>query len=93
MRNGEGADLDVADGEDVAGADVFYAREFLGGGLGQDFFNFAMRGFGEIGGGAPFVAHPRETPGMIYVLVGNQNRTKARNADPSGSQPRQCLAR
>jgi hypothetical protein len=69
VGDGEGRDFDVAYGEEVAGADVFYAGEFFCGWLGENFFDFAVGGFGEIGGGAPFVADLREAVGVVGVFV------------------------
>ena len=73
VGNGEGGNFDIADGEDVAGADVFDARKFFGGGLGENFFDFAMRRLGEIGRGAPFMADLRQAVGVIGVLVGDED--------------------
>ena len=77
VGNGEGGNFDIADGENIAGADVFDARKFFCGRLGENFFDFAVRRLGEIGRGAPFVADLRQAVGVIGMLVGDEDAVES----------------
>ena len=77
VRDGEGRDFDVADGEAFAGADVLDAFDFLGGGFGQNAQDFGVRSFREIRGSAPVSEKLRKAARVVRVLVGNENAVDA----------------
>jgi hypothetical protein len=81
VRNGEGRDFDVADGEALARTDVLDAIDFFGDAGGKEADDFAMRRFGEIGGGAPVAEKLRQAAGVIGMLVGNEDGVEAIGRD------------
>src|SRR5208282_2630438 len=82
VRNREWIDLDVADFESLASADVFDALDCgllarLFGVLCVHFHDFAVRRLGEVRGAIPFARQLGEAGRMIGVLVGDENRVHA----------------
>ena len=82
MRDRKGIDVDVADLETLARADVldavdgrFPSRIF--GILGVHFHDFAVRRLGQIRGAVPVARELRDGVGMVGMLVGDQDAVDA----------------
>ena len=86
VRDGEGRDLDVADRETLARANVLDALDFFGDSGGKQADDFAMSRFREICRGAPVAEKLRKAAGMIGVLVRNQDGVEAIRFDAQRSE-------
>src|SRR5579863_7180478 len=73
MRDGKRGDFDVADYEFNPRANVLHALDFGFWAVAIHFADFAVRGFGEVGGAFPVAGHLREGAAVVAVLVGNQD--------------------
>lgn len=86
VRDSEGRNFDVANGEFFAGADMFDAIEFFGGRLGQNAKNFGVGSFGEIGGGTPVSEKLRKAARVVGVFVRDENAIDAFGRFLEGSE-------
>lgn len=77
VRNGEGRNFDVADGEALARADMFDAVELFCGGFGQNANDFRVGSFGEVSSGFPMSEKLRKSAGVVGVFVRNENAVDA----------------
>src|SRR5271156_2217680 len=73
VRNGECRDFDITDYEFNSGANVLHALDFGFWAITVHFANFAVRGFGEVGGAFPVAGHLRKGAGVVAVLVGDED--------------------
>ena len=73
VRNGERGDFDVADNEFNSGADILHAFDICFWAVAIHFANFAMSGFGEVGGTLPVAGHRRQGAGVVAVFVGDED--------------------
>lgn len=84
VRNREWRDFDIADDEFLPGANVFDAREALGRAIGQDAFDFVVRGFGEINGRAPENRGLHEAADVVGMLVRENDAVECVRAAAEG---------
>jgi hypothetical protein len=68
----------------LAGANVFDAREAPRGAVGQNAFDFVVRGFGEIDGRAPENRGLHEAADVIGMLVRENDAVEGVGADAEG---------
>src|SRR5258708_16710046 len=73
VRYGEGVDVDVADGEALAGLDGFNAAEAFAEGVGKDALEGVHGGLGDVQRGFPEAEDLREAVAVVGVLVGDEN--------------------
>jgi len=77
--DGESVNIDVANGEALAGLDRFDTAESLAEGVGQDALQRVHSGFGDVERCFPEAKNLREAVAVIGVFVGDENRVKAIN--------------
>jgi hypothetical protein len=75
--NGEGVDIDVADGEALAGVNGFKAIEALAESVGKNLVHRVHSGFGNVKRGFPESEHLRQAVAVVGVLVGNEDAVEA----------------
>jgi hypothetical protein len=86
VRDSERVDVDVADGEALAGLDGFYAAEAFAEGVGQDALEGIHCGLGDIEGRFPEAEDLREAVAMVGVLVGDEDGVETVDIAPNGSE-------
>ena len=79
VRDGEGVDVNVADGEALTGLDGLDATEALAEGVGQDALESVHRGLGDVKRGFPEAQDLREAVAVVGVLVGDEDGVKTVN--------------
>jgi len=86
VRDGEGVDVDIADGEALAGLDGFDAAEALAEGMGQGTLEGFHRGLGNIEGRFPEAEDLREAVAVVGVLVGDEDGVETVDITPNRSE-------
>jgi hypothetical protein len=94
MRNGEGVDLDIPDGEALAGVNGFDAAEPLAERIRQGALERVHGGLGDVQGSFPQAQNLRQTAAMIVMLVRDENAVQAVEAGIllDGRETRQSFA-
>ena len=73
VRDGEGVDVDVADGEALAGLDGFDAAEAFAESVGEDALEGSHGGLGDVERGFPEAEDLREAVAVVGVFVGDED--------------------
>ena len=92
MRDGERVDVDIADGEALAGLDGFDAAETFAEGVGQDALKGVHRRLGDVERRFPEAQDLREAIAVIGVLVGDEDAVEMVNRLFDGSEAGQSFA-
>ena len=86
VRDGECVDVNIADGEALAGLDGFDAAEALAKGVGEDALEGVHRRLGDVEGRFPEAEDLREAVAVVGVLVGNEDGIETVNIAPDGGE-------
>ncbi len=86
VRDGEGMDVDVADGEALASLDGFDTAEALAEGVGEDALQGFHRWLGDIEGRLPEAEDLRKAVAVVGVLVGDEDGVETVDIAPNSSQ-------
>jgi hypothetical protein len=73
MRNSEGVDVDVADGEALAGVNGFKAIEALAESVGKNLIHRVHSGLGNVERRFPESEHLRQAVAVVGMLVGDED--------------------
>lgn len=92
VRDGEGVDVDVADGEALAGLDGFDAAETLAEGVGEDALEGVHRGLGDVKRGFPEAEDLREAVAVVGVFVGDEDGVETVDVAANGSEAGESFA-
>jgi hypothetical protein len=77
VRNGEGVNVNVADGETLAGLDGFDAAKALAEGVRKNALQGIHGGFGDVEGGFPNAQDLRKAVAVVRVFVSDQDGVEA----------------
>ena len=77
VRNGEGVDVDVANGEALAGVNGFEAIEALAESVGKNLIHRVHGGFRNVERGSPESEHLGQAAAVVGVLVGDEDAVEA----------------
>ena len=86
MRDRERVDVDVADGETLAGLDGFDATEALAEGGRQDALEGVHSGLGDVERRFPEAEDLRKAVAVVGVFVGDKDRVETIDIAPDGSE-------
>jgi hypothetical protein len=92
MRNREGVDVDVANGEALAGVNGFKAIEALAERVGKNLIHRVHGGFGNVKRGFPESKHLRQPAAMVGVLVRDEDTVEMVDGLFDGSEAGQGFA-
>jgi len=92
VRDGEGVDVNIADGETLAGLDGLDSAKALAEGFGEDAAELLHGGLADIERGFPDAENLREAVAVIGVLVGDQDGVEAVEVAFDGGEASQGFA-
>ena len=92
VRDGEGVDINVADGEALAGVDGFDAAEALAEGFRQDAAELLHGGLGNVERRFPEAQDLRQTVAVVGVLVSDEDGVEAVNVALDSREPGKSFA-
>src|SRR5882724_3527674 len=92
VRDGEGVDVDVADGEALASLDGFNTAEAFAEGVGKDALEGVHGGLGDVQRGFPEAEDLREAVAVVGVLVGDENSVETVEITPYGGEAGESFA-
>ena len=92
MRNRESVNVDVADGEALAGLDGFDPAEALAKGVGQDTLEGVHGGLRNVERGFPEAEDLREAVAVVGVLVGDEDGVETVDITPDGGKAGESFA-
>jgi hypothetical protein len=92
VRDGERVNVDIADGEALAGLDGLDAAETLAESVGQDALEGVHGGLGDVERGFPEAEDLREAVAVVRVLVGDEDGVEAVDVALDSGEARQGFA-
>ena len=92
VRDGEGMDVDVADGETLAGLDGLHAAEAFAESVGEDALEGVHGGLGDVERGFPEAEDLREAVAVIGVFVGDEDGVETIEIAADGGEAGQGFA-
>jgi len=92
VRDGEGVDVDVADGETLAGLDGFDAAETLAESIRQNALESFHRRLSDVERGFPEAEDLRQAVAVVGVLVRDEDRVEAINVALNGGEASEGFA-
>jgi hypothetical protein len=92
VRDGEGVNVNVADGETLAGLDGFDAAKAPAEGVGEDALKGVHGGFGDVERRFPEAENLRKAVAVVGVFVGDQDGVEAIDFATDGGEARKGFA-
>jgi len=92
VRDGEGVDVDIADGEALAGLDGFDAAEALAKGIGEDAVECIHGRFSDVERRFPEAEDLGQAVAVVGVFVGDKNGVKAVDVALNGGEAGESFA-
>lgn len=86
VGDGEGVDVNVADGETLAGLDGLNAAEAFAESVGEDALEGVHCGLGDVERGFPEAEDLREAVAVVGMLVGDEDGVEAVEITPDGGE-------